>query len=145
MFPPVFETLTADSYTLALVGSAIYRHDDAPNDRVPPYLAWSASIAPENTLSETPGIDRVTVLVNCYSDDDGELLAIATAVRDAIEPFAHLVSMPIDNRDRPDTKLYRMALQFDWFVHRQEAAAPAPAPAAAPYVAPGYVDEGYAV
>lgn len=118
MLPPVYETLTADSNTLGLLGTNIFRHDDAPQDVSAPYATWFASVAPENSLSEVPGIDRVTVTVNCYSADDAEVELIARAVRDAIEPVAHLISTPIDNRDRGGTKLYRIALQFDWWLSR---------------------------
>jgi len=118
MMPPVLETLAADSNTLALLGSNVWRHDDAPQDVLPPYATWFVSAAPENSLSEIPGIDRATVTVNIYSADDAEVVTIATAVRDAIEPFAHLINTPVDNRDRGGTKLYRIALQFDWWIPR---------------------------
>lgn len=118
MLPPVYETLIADSSMTLLVGDEIYRHDDAPQGVGKPYIAWSTSIAPENTLSELPGIDRHTVTINCYSKDDAEVAQIAQAVRDAMEPVAHFISMPVNNRDRGGTNLYRMALQFDWWLVR---------------------------
>lgn len=118
MLPPIYAALTADSTLALLLGDRIYRHDDATQDSGRPYVAWSTTIAPENTLSELPGIDRCTVTVNIYSEDDEEVAQLAQLVRDAIEPHAHLINVPIDNRDRPATKLYRMALQFDWWLPR---------------------------
>ena len=118
MLPPIYAALVGDSSVLGIVDTRIWRHGDAPQDVSRPYVTWDASIAPENTLSELPGIDRVTVTINCWSLDDSEVEALATAVRDAIEPHAHLISMPVDNRDRPNTALYRMALQFDWWLPR---------------------------
>lgn len=119
MLPPVYETLIGDSNVLSLVGMEIYRHDDALQGVVPPYISWSVTVAPENTLSELPGIDRCTVTINCYSKLDAEVVLMAQAVRDAIEPVAHLISIPVDNRDRAGgTNLYRMALQFDWWLPR---------------------------
>jgi hypothetical protein len=38
-------------------------------------------------------------------------------VRNAIEPYAHMTGAPIDQRDA-DTKLWRMALQVDWWMPR---------------------------
>lgn len=118
LLPPVYLALRGVPAIVAIVGERIFRHDDAQQDATRPYVTWSVSIAPENTLSETPGIDRSTVTVNCWSPDDAEVEALATLVRDAIEPLAHCVGVPVDNRDRPATKLYRMALQFDWWLSR---------------------------
>lgn len=115
MIPPIFATLKAASPVTDIVAERIYRHGDAPQGVAAPYVSFYTTIAPENTLSETPGIDRCSVTVDCWSPDDAEVEALATAVRDAIEPHAHLINVPIDNRDRQNTKLYRMALQFDWW------------------------------
>lgn len=115
IYPPVFTHLSASSAVTAIVGNRIYRHGDGVQDGARPYLTFYASIAPENTLSELPAIDRCSVTVDCWSPDDAQVEALFTAVRDAIEPHAHLISVPIDNRDRKDTKLFRISLQFDYW------------------------------
>lgn len=47
------------------------------------------------------------------------LIDLAKAVRDAIEPYAHMVAIPFNSRDT-ETRLYRMTLQFDWWHHRDD-------------------------
>lgn len=117
MLPPVYATLRASAEVLAFVGtdiSRIWRHGEAPQDTAQPYITWSAAGFPENTLSETPAIDRWAVQVDCWHPGDEDIETMAAAVRDAIEPHAHLISVPINQRE-PKTLLFRIALQFDWF------------------------------
>lgn len=118
MLPPVFARLKTSSALTALVASRIYRHGSAPQDSaLSPYITWTALPTPENTLSETPGIDRVTLQIDCWSDNDTQVETVATLVRDTIEPVAHMTGVIIDSRE-PDTKLYRISLQFDWWLSR---------------------------
>jgi len=122
MLPPVFQTLLASPAVTAIVGSGlgarIYRHSSAPQDTTQPYITWFlVSGAPENTLSELPSIDRMSIQVDCWSLSDQGIEDMATAVRDAIEPYAHMLSVPVDSQE-PDTKLYRISLQFDWWQSR---------------------------
>jgi len=127
MFPPVFQTLKASADVTNIVGTnppRIYRHGSAPqrdvNDNTPlqPYVTWMVVTGtPENQLSDVPLIDRVTVQVDCWHPTDKGIVPFAQAVRDAIEPTAHMTAMPVDERD-PETKLYRIALEFDWFLDR---------------------------
>jgi hypothetical protein len=118
MFPTVYATLAADSAVQSLVGSNIYRHDDAPQGVAGDYVVWSVSGTPLNNMSELPPVDQWTVSITVWSDDDARVEAIARAIRDAMEPVAHLISIPIDNRDRPATKRYRITMQFDWWFSR---------------------------
>lgn len=116
MLPPIYATLKASPVD-ALTGGRIFRHGSAPQDVAAPYVTWFAFGAPENQLSGPPPLDRMTVQVDCWHADDAGVEQLATAVRDAIEPHAHMTSMPIDDQE-PDTRLYRMALQFDWLLAR---------------------------
>ncbi len=122
MLPPVFNVLRSASAVVALVDRRIYRHGYAQQDKTTPYVAWSAiTTTPENHLDGLPSHDRVTIQVDCYAgpDKDGDAVVerLARAVRDAIEPHAHMTGQPIDERESA-TKLWRMALQFDWFLPR---------------------------
>lgn len=115
MFAPVYDVLVADSQVSTLLGTRIYRHDDAARDVSGDYATWAVSATPENSLDDRPLIDRQTITVNVYSDDDETVEQIADAVRNALEPFAQCTGVPVDNRDRAETKRYRIALQFDWW------------------------------
>lgn len=126
MFPAVFQTLKASSAVKAIVGTnppRIYRHQSAPRDGdrpiTQPYITWSSSATPENVLSDLPPVDRVSVDINCWHQTDSGIEALALAVRDAVEPYAHCTGQPIDMRET-ETQLYRILLTFDWFLEREE-------------------------
>ncbi len=118
MLPAVFQLLKGSAAVKAIVGTnppRIYRHGSAPQDVPPPYITWSLiSGVPENNLSDPPPLDRMTVQIDCWHATDSGVDALATAARDAIEPTAYMTSVVIDLRD-PETKLYRMGIQFDIF------------------------------
>lgn len=126
MLPPVFQTLKASAAVKAIVGTnppRIYRHGAAPQDTSSPYITWTlAGAAPENNLSGLPPIDAMIVQVDCWHNTDAGIELLAAAARDAIEPFAHLTGIPINQRELGATKLYRISLQFDWWHHRDEIA-----------------------
>lgn len=120
MLPPVYNTLRASSAVVRLVDDRIFRNT-APQGTQAPYVTWFlVTGTPENHLSGLPSMDRMTIQLDCWGaqdeGDDGSE-ALATAVRDALEPYGHMTAQPIDARD-PVTKLWRMALEFDWFVAR---------------------------
>jgi Protein of unknown function (DUF3168) len=121
MLPPIYATLLASSAVTSIIGSAparAYRHNSVPTTVAAPYVSWFfIGIDPENTLSEVPGMDRVAVQVNCWHATDGGVEALARAVRDAIEPHAHVTQINLDARDA-QTRLYQIALQADWFLSR---------------------------
>lgn len=121
MLPPVFQALKASAAVKAIVGQnppRIYRHDEAPQEAQPPYITWFViDTQPQNNLSGLPPADLMPVQVDCWHPTDAGIVLLAQAVRDAIEPLAHMTGMPINGRDR-ETKLYRIALQFDWWLNR---------------------------
>lgn len=124
MFPQVFQTLKASQAVKDIVGTnppRIYRHGSAPppdKREAGPYLVWFVVTGnPENTLSELPAVDRQQIQIDCYHSTDTGIEPLAIAVRDAIEPYAHMVGQPVDLRDL-ETGLFRIALTFDWFVDR---------------------------
>lgn len=121
MFPPVFVTLKASQEVKNIVGTnrpRIYRHGVAPQDTARPYITWSVlSGVPENNLSDLPPVDHVAVQIDCWHQTDAGIEALAMAVRDAVEPVAHMTSTAIDLRET-ETKLYRISIQFDWWLGR---------------------------
>jgi hypothetical protein len=121
MLPPIFQWLKASSDVTNIIGNAptkAYRHGEAPQNTVAPYLTWQViSGTPHNELSAVPDGDRYSIQVDCMHSTDLGIEQLAKAVRDAIEPHAHMVAMPINNRDA-ETKLYRISLQFDVLQNR---------------------------
>jgi uncharacterized protein DUF3168 len=123
MFPAVFVILKASTAVKNIVGTnppRIYRHGNAPQDVTKPYITWTViSGVPENNLSDLPPVDRVTVQVDCWHQTDGGIEVLAEAVRDAIEPVAHMTGIVVDLRE-PETKLFRIGMQFDHWLAREE-------------------------
>lgn len=118
MLPPIYQTLVAAPAVYAIVGERIYRHDSAPQDTTRPYITWAlAGGSPDNNLCGAPDIDRLLIQLDCWHQTDAGIVTLAQAVRAAIEPQATITGYPINARE-PETKLYRIALQFDWFLGR---------------------------
>lgn len=120
LLPPIFALLKASAAVTALLGAnpKVYRHGIAPQNTVAPYVVWLVVGAdPENNLSDVPPVDRIVVQLDCYSTTDGGVETLATAVRDALEPSAHMTGIVINERE-PDTGLYRLSLQFDIWLSR---------------------------
>ena len=138
MLPPVFQILSADAAVAALVGRRIFRRGVAAQDVQRPYITWFlVTGTPENTLSETPTMDRMSVQIDIWATTDKGSEELATAVRDAMEPHGHMTGQPIDGRETL-TKLWRIALEFDLFIPRP-AVLPAQTYAEAGYFAEDYV------
>jgi hypothetical protein len=122
MLPPVFRTLKAADPVTAIVQARIWRHGDAeqgpPVDLVNerrPYITWFvAGAAPANQLSGTPGADLMPVQLDLWHPTDKGIEELGTAVRDAIEPYAHWTGLVADQRDK-ESGLFRLSLQFDWW------------------------------
>jgi hypothetical protein len=120
MLPPIFQTLKSAGAVTAILGATpkVYRHGSAPQDVVAPYVTWSVIAGvPENNLSSTPQIDRLPVQVDCWHTTDTGIEALAVAVRNALEGVCHMTGILLDERE-PETKLYRISLQFDYWLPR---------------------------
>lgn len=121
MLPPVFTLLKASTDVKNIVGTnppRVYRHGSAPEDTTKPYITWFAvTTVPENNLSGLPPVDMVPVQVDCWHQTDAGIELLAKAVRDALEPHAHMTGVPIDTKET-ETKLYHRALVFDFWHDR---------------------------
>lgn len=119
MLPPIFTWLKTTAVQ-AVIGTPprAYRHGEAPQDTTRPYVTWNiVSGVPENELSDLPTVDRVAVQIDCWHQTDAGVETLATAVRNAIEPYGHMTNIVINLRE-PETKLYRIGLQFDIWLGR---------------------------
>lgn len=126
MIPPVFQWLKASNDVKNIVGTnppRIWRHGVAPQradgqPQTEPYVTWfMASLEPNNNLSDPPPSDRVTVQVDSWHQTDGGVIALAEAVRDAMEPHCHMTGL-VANLREPETRLFRIGLQFDIWLDR---------------------------
>lgn len=121
MFPPIFPAVNASSAVKALLGSSpvrFYQFGLAPQNPTKPYVVWQRSSGgPENYINETPDLDTFTLLVDIYATSADSARAVATAVRDAIEPVSYITTWLGESQEF-DTKLYRLSFLNDWKVPR---------------------------
>jgi hypothetical protein len=118
MLPAVYDVLASDGAVTELVGRRIFRHGEAPQGVVLPYLTWYlVSGVPENTFDGPPRIDACAVQVDCWSASDSEVERLAVAVRDSIEAVHHMTGVTVNNRD-PETGRCRIGMQFMFWTHR---------------------------
>ena len=126
MLPPVFQWLKASTDVKNIVGTnppRIWRHGIAPQQpegqpMSDPYITWFVgSLVPENNLSDLPPTDRVTVQVDCWHQTDAGIVLLATAARDAMEAECHMTGV-IANLREPETRLFRIGMQFDVWLDR---------------------------
>lgn len=117
MFPAIYQLLLTPDVA-AILGDRLYGHGGAPQGTTAPYAVWSVvNDEPSVNLSSAPGSDRFTINVDLYSDTDDGIEQLTGAVRDAIESFSTVTGMPLDGQE-PETGLYRVALQFDYWSMR---------------------------
>ena len=120
-YPPVFATCAASSAVKALIGTAptrLYLFGMAPQNVAYPYAVWQqVGGVPENYLGQAPDIDSFTTQIDVYANSQAEARAVADALRDAIEPVAHIVRWGAESQD-PETKRWRSSFDVDWWTPR---------------------------
>lgn len=126
MLPGVFQVLKASADVKAIVGTTsprIYRHGEAPGAIVnvqPPatplaYITWLlVSGVPENNLSDNSPVGRQSVQIDIWHPTDAGIETLFNAVRDAIEPVAHITSYQDFPRDA-ETRRFRASIDADFF------------------------------
>lgn len=123
---PVFPLLSSSSAVRAIIGTppdmrayedtAPQRSDGKLQPR--PYLVWgTAGGAPENYLDGVPGIDAGRIVLDVFADDAATRRQLVVAIQAAIEPRAHMITVPITTYE-PDTKLFRAVMDFQFWTHR---------------------------
>lgn len=121
MFAPIFPVVAGSAAVAAVLGSAPVRFwpfGEAPENSVLPYSVWQqVSGSPENYINQTPDLDSYTLQVDVYASTGSSARAAAKALRDAIEPHAHIGAWRGESREK-DTKLYRYSFDVDWMVPR---------------------------
>ena len=123
MYPPVFATAVANAGVTALLGlnpTRLYLFGEADKDTPKPYAVWQTITgAPENYLGDLPDMDSYSTQVDVYATTAASARSVAEALRDAVEPVAHITFWGGESRD-PDTNNYRVNFTIDWWVPRPE-------------------------
>lgn len=121
MIAPIFAVCAASQAVNSLIGGdtlRLYPFGLQDDNVIYPYAVWqNITGSPENYLAQRPDADFFTLQVDAYADTVDEVIAVATALRDAIEPHAHITRWGGQERD-PETKRYRYSFDVDWIVNR---------------------------
>lgn len=121
MIPDIFQAVSGNSGLTSLIGSAPVRFfpfGEAPEKTVYPYATYSVvNGLPQNTMDGPPQIDDLGTQIDVWAETADSCLDVAEALRDALEPLGHMTSIGNMERD-PDTKSYRIRMDFDFFTER---------------------------
>lgn len=121
MIPPIFQILSDDPAVTGFLGSnplRIFPFSEAPENSLYPYATYTVIFGePDNSLNDIPLIDKLNTQVDIWGSSAASVLDTAAAVRDALEPHAHMVGTGSMERE-PETKSYRVRLEFDFFTER---------------------------
>lgn len=121
MNPELFQILNASVQVRLLLGSnplRVYPWGRAPQNVRKPYAVYTVYNAiPENYLDSVPDIDNKGTQIDIYADNAESLNNCFMAIRDAIEPTAHMLSYSTPNQDA-ETDLYTGRMEFDFWEDR---------------------------
>lgn len=125
MFAPIFPLINASPAVKAIIGSnpvRFYQFGMAAEKVVYPYAVWRRVYgSPENYLGDRPGIDTLTLQIDCYatgsSAGSNTVRNLAVAIRDAIEGDCHITNWLGESID-PETKSHTFTFQADFWVPR---------------------------
>jgi len=118
MLPPIYALLSSTTAVTALVSTRIYPHGEAPQDVTEPYVTWFLVVgSPLLRLEGTPDRDHYMIQLDCWHPTSAGVVALATAVRNALETVCHVTEIVLNQRDF-ETRLYRLAIQADYWLSR---------------------------
>lgn len=122
MIAPLFPVCAASLAVTALLGAKpkvrIYPFGENPEKPVYPYVVWqNVGGASPMYLDTTPDVDSFSLQIDVYADTGAQAIAVAAAVRDAIERHAYITRWGGQSID-PDTKKYRYSFDVSWIVKR---------------------------
>lgn len=121
MFPPVYQTLRANTTVLNMVADRIGPHGAIAQSEQRPYIVWQVVLGqPHDNLSDPPPSDFTTIQIDCYHANAASVVTLASAARDALDAEM-IVNRTIVNVKDPDTKLYRVGIEADFITQRDSA------------------------
>lgn len=116
MIPRIYPIVAASAAVSDLLGPSaqrFYPFGEAPQAVAAPYATWQTVTGlPENYLAQRPDADSYGVQIDVYAETVADCLAVATALRDALEPVAYITRWGSTLRDQ-DTRLYRYSFDVD--------------------------------
>ena len=123
MYPNIFSTCAQNAGVQAVFGTnptRFYPFGEAPQGTALPYAVFQVVTgSPENYVDCAPDIDTWSIQIDVYDDTVSGCRDAAEALRDAIEPVAHIVGWRGEERDS-ETRRYRFSFDVDWWESRSE-------------------------
>lgn len=120
MYPPIFETLSADTSITGIFGAnpvRIYPFGEADQKTPRPYAVWQVvSGSPENYLEGDADMDRFTIQVDVYARDADIARTSAKTIRNVLRNRAYITSFNGEFRDSV-TRDYRYSFNVDWLTN----------------------------
>jgi hypothetical protein len=121
MNPDLFPLLFASTPVKALLGASplrVFPWNRAPQNVEKPYAVYAVYNGnPENYMSNTPDIDNKGTQLNIYGNTSKSVEDCFIAIRNVIEPVAHMTSFSTPALDA-DTDLYSVTMEFDFWDER---------------------------
>lgn len=121
MIPDIFPIIAADPACKALLGANPVRFLQfgfADQKTAKPYAVWQqVGGIPENYLGDIPDADTYNIQIDVYGLTSSSASSAAQAIRNAIEPVAHITSWRGQTRDN-ETKDYRLSFDVRWVQKR---------------------------
>lgn len=121
MIAPIFPICAASTSVTSLIGVSpvrLYPFNQQDDNPTYPYVVWqNIDGQPEMYLGNRPDVDRYSIQVDVYASTASDAIAVAAALRDAIEPHAYITRLGEQSRDQ-ETKKYRYSFDVDWLVNR---------------------------
>lgn len=121
MNPALFTILNNTIPVNVLLGKnplRVYPWNRAPQKPIKPYAVYGVyNGISENYLGNVPDIDNKGTQLTIFADTADSAQACYIAIRDALEPHAHMTSFNTPDLDE-DTDLYSCRMEFDFWEGR---------------------------
>lgn len=121
MIPEIFPILSGSIAVTTIFGTTpvrIFPWGEAPERVTYPYATYGVFNGnPENYLNQVPDVDMLGTQIDIWAKTGASCINGAIAIRNALEPTSHMVSISSMTRD-PETKSYNIRLDFDCFTFR---------------------------
>lgn len=121
MNPDLFQILDSNTQVKLLLGAnplRMFPWGRAPQNVRKPYGVYAVyNGLPENYLGNLPDIDNKGTQINIYAENADSLEAVYLAVRNALEPHAHMTNFSTPALD-DITDLYSGTMEFDFWDER---------------------------
>jgi hypothetical protein len=122
MIPPFFsiiaEAPTCQQYLGKEPKMRFFSFGEARQNTELPYAVWQMPTSvPANYLGQLPDTDDARVQIDVYASTQENALLVARAIRDALEPHAHMTLASMRSRDSV-TRSHGFMLEFEFFTPR---------------------------